>query len=67
MTEADIVMALTGGDFTEEEIQIRCDLSQDDIEQIMEAHNCEVCADCKMWANCDDMDDARVCEDCQSV
>ena len=65
MTEADIVVALLGGDFTEEEIQIREDISQEDIEKIMEGHNCEICANCQMWSNSDDMDNDGFCEDCQ--
>ena len=65
MTEADIVVALTGGDFTEDEIQIKCDIGQDKIEEIMEAHNCEICANCQMWSNAGEMDDDGFCEDCQ--
>ena len=67
MTEADIVVALLGGDFTEDEIKIRCDIGQDDLETIMKAHNCEISANCNLWSNSDDMDDDGFCEDCHKT
>ena len=67
MSEADIVVALMGGDFTEEEIQIKCDISQDDINAIMEGHNCEICANCQIWSNADDIDEDGFCEECQEL
>lgn len=65
MEEADIVVALLGGDFTDDEIKIRCDIGQDDLDKIMEAHNCEICANCQLWSNGDDLDEDGFCEDCQ--
>ena len=65
MKESDIVVGLLGGDFTEEDLQIKLDMTQDKIEEIMEAHNCEICANCQDWSNASDLDDDGFCEDCQ--